>query len=152
MLPPGAERAAVRALAELPTGAARGLLIDLVRRASVAPVEARLIGVLVQAACVAARELAALERHLDTLETQADRLTASAAGLDALARCEQGRDLLVQRLLEATATVSRLSGEAALRSASPGSALAVAARDLESEGKLQAEAAREVEALLTPSC
>jgi hypothetical protein len=152
MLPPDAERAAVRALAELPTGAARALLIDLVRRASAAPGEARLIGVLVQAACGAARELAALERHLDTLETQADRLTATTAGLDALARCEQGRDLLVQRLLEATATVSRLSGDAALRAASPGSALAVAARDLESEGKLQAEAAREVEALLTPSC
>ena len=151
-LPAEAEREAVRALAELPSGAARALLIDLVRRASATSADGKLIGALVQAACVAARELAALERHLDTLETRADQLTATATGIDTLARCEQGRDLLVQRLLEATATVSRLTGDAAVHSAAPESALAVATRDLESEGRLQAEAAREVEALLTPSC
>ncbi len=151
-LPPEAERDVVRALAELPTGAARGLLTDLVRRASAAPAGAESVGPLVLAACAAARELAALERHLEALEAQSDRLTATADGLDALARCEQGRDVLVQRLLEATATLSRLSGEAALRSGGPDSALAAATRDLESEGRAQAEAAREVEALLTPSC
>ena len=151
-LPPEAERDAVRALAELPTGAARGLLTDLVRRASAAPAGAGSVGPLVLAACAAARELAALERHLEAFESQSDRLTASPDGLDALARCEQGRDVLVQRLLEATATLSRLSGEAALRSGAPESALAGAAHDLETEGRVQAEAAREVEALLTPAC
>jgi hypothetical protein len=151
-LPPEAERDVVRVLTELPTGAARGLLTDLVRRASAAPAGAGSVGPLVRAACAAARELAALERHLEAFEAQSDRLTATPHGLDALARCEQGRDVLVQRLLEASATLSRLSGDAALRSGGPESALAAAARDLETEGRVQADAAREVEALLTPSC
>jgi len=151
-LPPAAERDTVRTLAELPTGCARALLIDLVRRASATPADPALIGALIQAACLVARELAGLERHLDALESQADRLSATPAGLDALGRCEHGRDLLVQRLLEATATVSRLCGDAAQRAGAPDAALAVAARDLEAEGRLHAAAAREVEALLTPSC
>jgi hypothetical protein len=150
-LPAEAERESVRALAELPSGAARGLLTDLVRRASAAPAGVS-VGPLVLAACAAARELAALERHLDALEAQSDRMTTTAGGLDALARCEQGRDVLVQRLLEATATLSWLAGDAALRAGAPEATLAAAARDLESEGRAQAEAAREVEALLRPSC
>ena len=152
MLPPEAEREAVGALAELPTGAARAILIDLVRRAASAPVEASRVGALVVAACAAARKLAALERQLDAFDAQSDRLTATPAGLDALARCDQGRDALVQRLLEATAAVSRLSGDAAVRLGVPESALAAAVSDLETEGRVQVEVAREVDALLTPSC
>jgi serine/threonine protein kinase len=147
-LPPDSERDVVRTLAELPAGPARSLLIDLVRRASATTSDSASVGALVRSACAAARELAALEHHLEAFEAEADRLTATAGGIDALARCEHGRDLLVQRLLEATATVSRLSGDAALRVGAPEAALAVAARDLDDEGRIQAEAAREVAELL----
>ena len=147
-LPPDSERDVVRTLAELPAGPARSLLIDLVRRASATTSDSESLGALVRSACAAARELAALEHHLEAFEAEADRLTATAGGIDALARCEHGRDLLVQRLLEATATVSRLSGDAALRVGAPEAALAVAARDLDDEGRIQAEAAREVAELL----
>jgi hypothetical protein len=93
-LPGEAERETVRVLAELPSGAARGLLTDLVRRASAGPAGAS-AGPLVLAACGAARELAALERHLEALEAQSDQMTTTSGGLDALARCEQRRGVLV---------------------------------------------------------
>jgi serine/threonine protein kinase len=152
VLPHDAEREAARTLAELPSGTARTLLIDLLRRTAGSPVGPALVGALVVAACVAARQLAALDRHLDAGDANVDRLTSRPEGLDALTRCEQGRDALVQRLLETTATLSRMTGDAALQAALPDSPLAAAARDLAEEGRLQADAAREVEGLLTASC
>jgi hypothetical protein len=152
VLPHDAEREAARTLAELPSGTARTLLIDLLRRTAGSPVGPALVGALVVAACAAARQLAALDRHLDAGDANVDRLTSRPEGLDALARCEQGRDALVQRLLETTATLSRMTGDAALQAALPDSPLAAAARELAEEGRLQADAAREVEELLTASC
>jgi hypothetical protein len=152
VLPLDAEREAVRTLAELPRGAARTLLIDLLRRTAGSPVGPALVGALVVAACAAARQLAALDRQLDAGAAQTERLMSRADGLEALARCEQGRDALVQRLLETTATLSRMTGDAALQAALPDSPLAAAARELAEEGRLQADAAREVEELLTASC
>jgi len=149
-LPPDAERAAVQTLATLPAGPARGLLRDLLRRAAASPPDAAPIGPLVTAACTAARELATLESHLEAFDAQSERQTdPPAAWLDALTRCERGRDALGQRLLEAVAALSGASGERALQAASPGEALATLTRDLDEEGRLQAEAAREVEALLS---
>jgi len=148
-LPAQAERDAVRTLTALPTGAARRLLIDLLRRVSAMPQSADLIGPLVVAACAAARELAALEQHLDAFDTERERLADPPAGwLDALARWERGRDAMVQRLLDATATLSRVSADVALRAASPRASLADLTRELDAESRLQAGAAREVEALL----
>jgi hypothetical protein len=148
-LPAEAERNAVRTLAALPTGAARRLLIGLLRRASAMPRAADQIGPLVVAACAAARELAALEQHLAAFDAERERLADPPAGwLDAVARCERGQDAMVQRLLEATATLSRTSGDAALRAASPGASLADLTRGIDVESRLQADAAREVEALL----
>jgi len=152
VLPLDAEREAVRTLAELPSGAARTLLIDLLRRTAGSPVGPALVGALVVAACAAARQLAALDRQLDAGAAQTERLMSQADGLEALARCEQGRDALVQRLLETTATLSRVTGDAALQAALPDSPLAAATRELAEEGRLQADAAREVEELLTASC
>jgi hypothetical protein len=152
VLPLDAEREAARTLAELPNGAARALLIDLLRRTAGSPVGPALVGALVLAACTVARQLAALDRQLDAGAAQTERLTSRADGLEALARCEQGRDALVQRLLETTATLSRITGDAALQAALPDSPLAAAARELAEEGRLQADAAREVEELLTASC
>ncbi len=149
-LPADVERDAVRTLAALPTGSARRLLIDLLRRASAMPGAVDLVGPLVIAACAAARELAALELHLDAFDTERERLADPSAGwLDALARCERGRDALVQRLLDATATLSRVSGDFALRAASPAASLADLTRELDAESRLQAEVAREVTELLT---
>ena len=149
-LPPDAERAAVQTLATLPPGPARGLLRDLLRRAAASPPDGAPIGPLVTAACTAARELATLESHLEAFDAQGERLVdPPAAWLDALTRCERGRDALGQRLLEAVAALSGASGERALQAASPGEALATLTRDLDEEGRLQAEAAREVEALLS---
>jgi len=149
-LPPAVERSAVQALAALPAGPARGLLRDLLRRAAANPPSAASIGPLVTAACSAARELAALESHLEAFDAQAERLAdPPTAWLDALTRCERGRDALGQRLLEAVAALSGAFGERALQAASSGEALATLTRDLDAEGRLQAEAAREVEALLS---
>ncbi|MGH7537169.1 MAG: hypothetical protein ACREMF_00920, partial [Gemmatimonadales bacterium] len=125
------------------------LLIDLLRRASAMPRAAGVIGQLVVAACAAARELAALEQHLDAFDAERDRLAdPPAAWLDALARCERGRDAMVQRLLDVTATLSRVSADAALLAASPDATFAELARELDAEGQVQAAAAREVEELL----
>jgi len=148
-LPADVERDAVRTLAALPTGAARRLLIDLLRRASAMPGAADLVGPLVIAACAAARELAALEQHLDVFDTEREHLADPPAGwLDALARCERGRDAMVQRLLDATATLSRVSGDSALRAASSAASLADLTRELDAESRVQAEAASEITELL----
>jgi len=148
-LPAEAERAAVRALATLPPGAARALLIDLLRRADAvtAGKEANGLDQVVIAACDAARDLAALEQHLGAFDAQRDRLADAPPGwLDALSRCERGRDLLTQRLLEASAV---LSGRQAATVEGEGAAtLAALVRDMGEEGRRQEEAAREVAELL----
>ncbi len=148
--PPAAERAAVRALATLPSGASRTLLIDLLHRADAVTSgggDAVHLEGLVIAACEAARELAALEQHLGAFDARRDRLAdASPAWLDALSRCERGRDLLTQRLLEASAALS--SWQAGAAAAEGTEALAELARDLGEEGRRQEAAASEVAELL----
>ncbi len=66
--------------------------------------------------------------------------------LDALSRCERGRDLLTQRLLEASAALSGWQARAA-QPEDP-DALTELARDLDEEGRRQEAAAREVAELL----
>ena len=148
-LPGDAERAAVLALAALPAGAARGLLIDLLRRATAVTPEASAdrLGQLVVAACGAARDLAALEQQLGAFDARRDRLADAPAGwLEALSRCERGRDLLTQRLLEASAALSGWQARAV--EAEGTRALGELARDLDEEGRRQEAAAREVAELL----
>jgi len=149
-LPPGAERAAARALAALPAGAARGLLIDLLRRAdtvTAAAMGANRLDQLLIAACDAARDLAALEHHLGAFDARRDRLADASPGwLDALSRCERGRDLLTQRLLEASAALSRWQAGAV--EAEGADTLADLVRDMGEEGRRQEAAAREVAELL----
>ncbi len=149
-LPMAAERAAVRALAALPVGAARELLIDLLRRADAVTMlgpNASQLEQLVIAACDAARDLAALEQHLGAFDARRDRLADAPPGwLDALSRCERGRDLLTQRLLEASAALSRWQAGSA--QAEGTDTLAELVQDLGEEGRRQEAAARAVAELL----
>jgi hypothetical protein len=68
--------------------------------------------------------------------------------MDALNRCEQGRDLLTQRLLGASAALSRW--QATTRGVSTADDLGALARSLDDDARLQAEAAREIDQLLKP--
>ena len=116
---------AVEALAQLPDGQARTLLVDLLRRAAAVPAAAH-AGTLVSAACAAARQLSALELHGD----------APAA--------KRGRALLTQRLEDASAALTRWQA-----AQGAGESLGELARELNDESRYQQEAAQEVEALLT---
>ncbi len=149
-LPADGERAAVRALAALPTGAARALLIDLLRRADAVTAAgdgANRLEQLVIAACDAARDLAALEQHLAAFDARRDRLADAPPGwLDALSRCERGRDVLTQRLLEASAALS--GWQAGTIAAKGAEALGELVRDMGEEGRRQEAASREVAELL----
>jgi hypothetical protein len=95
--------------------------------------------------------LAGLDEHLAAFDAQRDRWPNAPAGwLDALSRCERGRDLLTQRLLEVSAALSGWQARTAVGEgdAEGGQGLAHLARGLDEEGRRQAEAAQEVEELL----
>jgi hypothetical protein len=148
-LAPAAHRAAVQALTQLVDGHARNLLTDLLRRATSVPNAAGRIAPLVVAACDAARHLASLERHLEAFAGQNDRpVDPSPRWHDAWQRCERGRDLLTERLVEASSALSHWQASAATQlDTGPGS-LAELAAELKAEARRQQDAAREVEALL----
>jgi len=138
-------RAAGRVLAQLPDGQARILLLDLLRRAAAVPLAAQ-AGPLVSAACEAARQLHGLELHLDAFAAQQNTLPDhSPRWRDAFERCKRGRDLLTQRLQEASAALSRWQ---AAQGIGVGESLGLLARELNEESRYQQEAAHEVEALL----
>jgi hypothetical protein len=137
-------RAAEQVLAHLPDGQARILLLDLLRRAVAVPPAAQ-AGPLVSAACEAARQLHGLELHLDAFAAQQDTPDHSPRWRDAFERCKRGRDLLTQRLQEASVALSRWQ---AAQGIGVGESLGVLARELNEESRYQQEAAHEVEALL----
>jgi hypothetical protein len=99
---------------------------------------------LVLAACAAALELARLETAAGAIEGQVGA-ALTTQWMDAQARCDAARDVLVQRLLDADAALGRV--QSGLADAA-GSDMVDLTRDLEREAELQAAAAREVEALL----
>jgi len=136
---------AAQVLAQLPDGQARALLTDLLRRAAAVPAAAQ-AGPLVAAAYEAARQLSALELHLDAFNAQQHALVDhSSAWRDAFERCRRGRDLLTQRLQDASAALSRWQ---AAQGVGVGESLGRLARELNEESRYQQEAAHEVEALL----
>jgi hypothetical protein len=158
-LPAALERTVVEALVALPPGTARGLLADVVRASAalfetlartgdargIAPSLEELVG----AACRAALDLADLDENLGRFERQREQLAAGASErLDALARSERTRDALVQRLLEAMTTVSRLRTQQAELAQESDASLADLAAELRREADAQAAAAKELEALL----
>ena len=116
----------VRILAQLPESQARDLLVDLLRRAEIVSARAQ-VQPLVAAACEAARHLYALEAHLDD------------------ERCRRGKEVLVRRLQDATAALSRWQASAATQIEGELSQLTA---ELNEELRRQHEAVRDVEALL----
>jgi hypothetical protein len=137
--------AAERVLDQLPDGKARVLLLDLLRRAAAVPAAAQ-AGPLVSAACEAARQLNALELHLDAFAAQQTTPPEhSPQWRDAFQRCRRGQELLTQRLQDASAALSRWQ---AAQGAGVIESLGNLARELSEESRYQQEAAHEVEALL----
>lgn len=133
-----------RILAQLPEGTARELLLDVLRRADVIP-DGVQVKPLVSAACDAAGQLYVLDAHLAAFHAQQDRLDESSPQWrDAYERCRRGRELLVQRLQDASAALSRWQA-----SHGAGESLGELARELNDESRHQRDAAREVEALLS---
>jgi hypothetical protein len=116
----------VRMLAQLPDSQARDLLQDLLRRAEIVSSRAK-VEPLVSVACEAARQLYVLEAHLDD------------------ERCRRSKELLVQRLQDATAALSRWEASAAWQIEGEMSKLTA---ELTEELRRQHDAARDVEALL----
>jgi len=155
-LPPETEREVVAALTVLPRGTARELLADVVRVGgrmsgimSGVDAEARRaeVGRVLEGASRAARQVAALEESLASLERQAEANTDSKM-IDAADALERGRDRLVQELLETLTAMGRAQGRLALAGAASrvgGDELALLAKELEESVALRAEAAAEVE-------
>lgn len=134
---------AQQVLAQLPDGQARGLLNDLLLRARAVPAAAQ-AGPLVSAACEAARQLSALQLHVEAFEAHPNT-DQSPRWHDAFDRCWRGRDLLTQRLQDASAALSRWQ---AAQGEGVGESLGRLAQELNEESRYQQEAAHEVEALL----
>lgn len=161
-LPPELERRLLATLAELPPGTALGLLANLtrmgealfarLRRTGDVDAAGAVLSELLDASCVAAADLTALDANLGRFEHQRDRLAARpAAWMDALSRCERARDALVQRLLEAMTVLGQLQSQTAeLTAGDPDLADSIA--ELRGEAEARSAAAAEIAALLmTPA-
>lgn len=155
-LPPEIERRVVEALGRLPAGPARALLGDAVRlgqgiftareRAGDSSGIAASVGRLLEAACDAAERLGSLDQDLALLEARGERLGEGAR--EAWGRCERARDALAQRLLDAVALLARLQGLEAERAAVGAAELGQIVGELEEEAAIEAQAAKEVAAVL----
>ena len=154
-LPDDLEQQLTGVLGELPPGAARSLLVDVVRSAQAAfslglpagDALAQRVRALVSSSSSAARELADLDDALERLDKQrAPHAELPQGWLAGLARCESARDALVQRLLESLAALGLARSDGVAERAAD--ELAELTAELESERQIQAEAARELEAFL----
>ena len=155
-LPDAVEQQAARTLSELAAGAARSLLVDVVRTGQRLYAHAEgpgdvigtRVGELVSAACDAARELGGIDDALERLDKQRALHTQLPPGwLRGLAQCESARDALVQRLLEALAALGAVRSDG-VDSDGALENMAKLTAELEAERQLQAEAARELESFL----
>jgi hypothetical protein len=102
---------------------------------------------LLEHACDAARDLAALDDTLGLLEKRRETATTVAHWAEGHSGVERARDRLVQQLLEALTVVSRLHTSAVSSEAAGGDVAAVA-HELAARTEAHAAAMREVEALL----
>lgn len=155
-LAPETEAHARSALSAMAEGTAHRLFADFVRMARVVRPRdgggpsAEDLDALIRSAGKLAAELEALDAGLAIIERQAIHHAGAPdeAWLESHARVLRTRDRLVQRLLDALAALARTraaGSEAALTDVND---LAELAREMERDAELQAEARREVEALL----
>ena len=158
LLPPAVDRTVAATFTTLPDGPARRLLADVARLGGVVyaaahergdpfGVEGKVAGVMT-AACGVARDLDRLDATLARLQAPAPRAAMGERWLDAVARCERMRDAAAQRLLEALTALGLLAAEQ-----TDGASLALSAltRELEDDAAAQAQARRELDALLGPA-
>jgi len=155
-LSPEAEARAVETLSALPKGNASSLLSDLLRLARLLAGASNLdelddqalaLGTLVEQASAQAEELERLEEALGVLRRTTPADGGDPAVLDSVTRAERVRDRVVQRLLQATASLGRAHSHLA-ESEARAKAIHTAAGELEVDAALRAEASREVTALL----
>jgi Protein kinase domain len=161
-IPPDTRARLLGALAALPVGEARQLLARIVQLAeplfaSVAEVGdatevgAPLCAMLVGCADVAVN-LARLDDSLTSMNDAGQAVdTPPAEWMDDLARCERARDALVQRLLDAIATLGRLHGQTAQLAQVCAPALADWSAELAADGEGAEEAARDIAGALAPA-
>lgn len=153
-LPPALDRRLSATLAELPHGSARSLLTDLVRIGESvytgpdAAVVAEELVQLLNHAGDAARDLAGIDDTLAVMEKRREAAGVQTAWMDGHAALERSRDRLVQQLLEALTVVGRLQGRTGGSADAAGGQLAEVARELSARSEADAEARKEVEALL----
>lgn len=157
-LAPETEARARSTLSAMQEGTARRLFADFVRMARVvrppngagSSPAAEDLDALIRSAGRLAGELEALDAGLAIIERQAIHNAAAPdeAWLESHARVLRTRDRLVQRLLDALATLARTRAAGSDATLGDTRDISELARDMERDARLQAEARREVEALL----
>lgn len=153
-LPAGMEDQARQALASMPDGAARRLLGDFVRMTRelygsgvAAGLEVPLTELLNGAGRLAS-DLAGIDHSLEILESQAQARLVSSDWSDTETRIRQVRDRLENRLLDALTALARARSAGSEGRADEDKRLAEIAQEIARDAELQAEAHRDLEALL----
>lgn len=104
---------------------------------------------LLQSYCSAATNLDSLEKTLSRMETRRIQIgSLPEAWKEGLSHCEQARDMLVQRFLEAIAVVGSSRGLAVLHSQGVSDQLKLLTADLQTELEIQSSVARQMQELI----
>jgi serine/threonine protein kinase len=148
----------VTTIDRLSPGTARQLLSDAIAlgqtafdrfsAASAQPELATDLADLLASACRAALELDRLDSTLTRLEACPSTLRTAPEWLEGLSQCEQARGCLIQRFLEAIAAIVSCQSQLASSVFGAERQLAELTAELRQEIAIQAEAAREVAALI----
>jgi hypothetical protein len=154
-LSPEVGRTLAQAFADLPEGTALELLGEIARNVHALKLRMESGGVdqagaedaeeLLLHACAAARDLADVETHLSSLESQRDRFGNNfERWAENLGDTERTRDRLVQRMLDALAALGRSRTRALEASGLQQESIEEISAELEREVKAYADAVREV--------
>jgi hypothetical protein len=144
--------------AAVPTGPARSLLADVVRRGQAVRrglamrQDSSGIGVtvddLLTVACASARDLAALDESLAQFDRERAREEGGSAWLDSLAECERARDVAVQRLLDAVTVLGQLDVQSLRGTDDANARLAELVAEIAAEVHARSAAREEMDSLL----
>jgi hypothetical protein len=146
--------------AALPSGTARSLLADVVRRGQAVRRALALrqdssgIGAtvddLLALACASARDLASLDDSLAQFDRERSRDDGNASWNDSLAECERARDAAVQRLLDAVTVLGQLDTQSIRGFEDVNARLGELVAEIASEVKTRSATRDEMDSLLTP--